>query len=200
MTTGILIAGGVVLLLVLIVLFIYVPDWDTTSESTKAAQSALETVALGRDADLVAEPPSVHKTPEVNTHRDGDPIVVPIIEVTLDTDDEPDRATGYRIAAGVLEAVHPEYTDTHVRNYDIHLVQDEDTWVRQPDKCRIAVTPALVERLTREPDFDAQDLQREVEAADDGDDEIPPVAWGEPLDYWHNDGSSAAAVTTTGVQ
>lgn len=199
MTTGILIAGGVVLLLVLLLLFVYVPDWDLESESTKAAQSALESVSLGRDADLVAEPPSVYKTPEVNTHRDGDPIVVPIVEVTLDTDDEPDRATGYRIAVGVLETVHPEYSDSHVRNYDIHLVYGDDSWVSQPEKRRIAVTPALTERLSREPDFDAHDLRREVEAQDNGDDEIPPVAWGEPLDYWYSDESSGAAATTSGV-
>ncbi len=198
MTTGILVAGGVVLLLGLFLLAVYVPDWDFESESTKAAESALETVTLGRDADLVAEPPTIHKTPEVNTHSDGEPIVVPIVELTLDMDDEPDRAAGYRIAAGVLEAVHPEYSDSHVRNYDVHLVYGDGSWVSQPDKRRIAITPALVERLSREPDFDAHDLRREVETQDDGDDEIPPVAWGEPLDYWHEETSAATTTGATG--
>lgn len=198
MTIGLLIASGGVLFVVGIIVVAYVGDWE--SESTEHARAALETVSFGRDDSLVDGDPSIDHVPEVNTHRDGDPIVVPVATVELDADEDPDRASGYRIAAAMLGALHPEYTDSHVRNYDILLAYGDSSWVSGGEKRRIAVTPDLAERLAREPDFDAADLRREVESRDDGDDEIPPVAWGEPLQYRQGDAAtSAAAVTTAGV-
>jgi len=123
------IAGGGVVMLVGILAAASVSDWNDDAESTEAARVALESISLRRDADLVSEPPSVESTPEVNTHRDGEPIVVPVVEVELATDEEPDRATGYRIAGAVLGAIHPQFADSRVRNYDIHLVYGDDSWI-----------------------------------------------------------------------
>lgn len=171
-------------------------DWETEASKRESdAEAALEHASFAGDEDRFASPPTVDDVAEVNTHRDGDPVYVPVIEVDLETTDEPDRDAAYRIAGTICRALRPAFADEHVRHYDVLFAFGERSWWEPREQRRIAVTPALVERLDREPDFDARDLRRAIEAADDGDGEIPPVAWGEPLGnaYYHGSGDDWAA-------
>lgn len=191
-----LLAGIVVVSIAVIAVIVYV--WDYGSSLTEQPQAALDETDFGRETELLADPPSIESVPKVNTHEDGDPIYVPVIDVTLDSDGEPDRTTAYRIAADVITAVHPRYADTKVRNYDVQFVYGEPRLggLIGTTKRRIAVTPDLAERLDREPGFGPSELREAIESRDNGDDEIPPVAWGEPLDYWSEEASTTTAATT----
>jgi len=182
LSVGLLLAGGF---------------WSQGSELDSAVESALDSVRVDRDADAIAEIEldGVHT---VNTHRDGEPIHAPVIEV--DTGAEPpDLDVAYRVAAAIVRALRPAVVDEHVRQYDVTFVFGETSWTGpfERETKRIAVTPELLERLDREPDFDAVDLRAAIEEEDDGDDEIPPVGWGEPLesayyrdDDWSGDGTA----------
>ena len=160
-------------------------DWEPESSTLEAgARDALERVPFGADADAFESPPQVSDVAEVNAHRDGDPIYVPVIDVDLALE-EPDLAAAYRITGAIVRALRPVFAEDHVRHYDVVFAYGERAWrgFGEKEKRRIAVTPDLVERLDREPSFDDRDLRREIEDRDDGDDEIPPVAWGEPLGH-----------------
>lgn len=178
--------------------------WGGESQSlVDDAQTALENRQFGRDADLFASAPTVDDVASVNTHRDGEPIYVPVIEISLESAEEPDRAAAYRIAAGAVRAVRPALADVHVRHYDVLFSYGETSWTGPwtKEKRRIAVTPRLLERLKREPSFDAAALRSAIEERDDGDDEIPPVAWGDPLPdsyYYETDDWSGAGTTGMG--
>jgi hypothetical protein len=65
------------------------------------------------------------------------------------------------------------------------------------------LTDELVERYVADPDFGVLEFREEVEAADDVDDEIAPVAWGGCEDYSRTSnaamvfaGTSAAAAAS----
>ncbi|MXV61372.1 hypothetical protein GS429_04695 [Natronorubrum sp. JWXQ-INN-674] len=157
----------------------------TGSDLTTATEEALERCSLGRDADRLAEPPTLDDVYRVNTNRDGEPVFVPLVEIDLETTDEPELAAVYRIAAEVIRAVHPACRDEHVRQYDVVFAYgDTSWWDWDEEQRRIAVRPRDAERLTREPDFGPPELRDRLEELDDGDDEIPPVAWGETLGEW----------------
>lgn len=148
---------------------------------------ALERCSIGRDADLLATQPSLEDVYQVNTNRDGDPVYVPLVEIdlALETTDEPDMERVYRIAAAILETLHPRFRDVHVRQYDIVFTYgDTSFWNWEPTQRRIAARPDDAERLTREPGFGPAELREHLETHDDGDDEIPPIAWGETLSEW----------------
>ncbi|MCU4975217.1 hypothetical protein OB955_21175 [Halobacteria archaeon AArc-m2/3/4] len=166
------------------------------------AQTALENQQFGRDADLFASAPTIDDVASVNTHRDGEPIYVPVIEIALESTEEPDRAAAYRIAAAAVRAVRPALADIHIRHYDVLFSYGETSWTGpwMKEKRRIAVTPRLLERLDREPSFDAAALRSAIEDRDDGDDEIPPVAWGEPLadSYYYDTEDWSGGVTGMG--
>ena len=129
---------------------------------------------------------------EVAEHDDGDPVYVPVVRVPLATSD-PGRDGVYRHAAHAAAALHDEFDHAHVRGYDIEFGLDDGSLggVGRTVK-RVAVTPDLAERL-RDPDYDHRDLRRDVEAADDGDPGVPPVDWGDAVDYTNGGGSTAAS-------
>lgn len=149
--------------------------------------AALERCSFGRDRDRLAEPPTLEDVYRVNTTRDGDPVYVPLVEVDLETTDEPDLDAAYRIAVEVVSAVHPVVRDEHVRQYDVVFAYGETSWWDwEGEQRRISLRPEEADRLSCDPGFEAAELRTHLEELDDGDDEIPPVAWGEPLDRWEH--------------
>lgn len=163
---------------------------DSSALATDAAD-ALERCSFGRDEKRLAEQPTLEDVYRVTTNRDGDPVYVPLVEVALETTDEPDRASVYRIAATIVRQLHPHFRDEHVRQYDVVFAYGETSfWNWEVEKRRIAVRPRQAERLERDPEFGPAELRERLEELDDGDDEIPPVAWGETLgewEYYHDD-------------
>ncbi|EMA41753.1 hypothetical protein [Halobiforma nitratireducens] len=164
------------------------------SQSTLPAEvdDALERCSFGRDEDVLAAPPALEGVYQVNTSRDGNPIYVPLVEIDHETTDDPDLDTVYRIVAEIVRTVHPVFRDEHVRHYDVVFAYGETSlWDWEGEQRRVAVRPRQAERLTREPDFGPAALRDRLEELDDGDDEIPPVAWGETLaewEYYRDDG------------
>ncbi len=154
-------------------------------------------VALSASFDTVlelAEPPTIDSVHHVNDHLDGDSIFVVTVEFDLDTDHEPDRQTAYELAAKAVRSVRSAFASDHVRSYDVVFRYGDASWGGLGSKPgrRIAVTLELADRLDREPSFDAAALQAAIETADNGDSEIPPIAWGEPLRY--NGGGQSTVV------
>ncbi|QKG93644.1 hypothetical protein HPS36_12500 [Halorubrum salinarum] len=128
---------------------------------------------------------------EVAEHDDGDPVYVPVVRVPLATAD-PGKDGVYRHAARAAAALHDEFDDAHVRGYDVEFGLDDGSIgdVGRTVK-RVAVTPGLAERL-RDPDYDHRDLRSDVEAGDDGDPGVPPVDWGDAVNYANGSGAAAA--------
>ncbi|MEZ3163284.1 hypothetical protein ABNG03_00065 [Halorubrum sp. RMP-47] len=147
---------------------------------------------IREDADV----PTAAHLHEVATDADGDPVYVPVIRVPLATDD-PGIDGVYRHTADAAAALHEEFDDAHVRGYDVEFGLDDSSLggVGRTVK-RVAVTPELAERL-RDPGYDHRDLRADVAAGDDGDPGVPPVDWGEALNYGTGDGSAAAGAAAT---
>ena len=139
-----------------------------------------------------ADVPSAANLHEVAEHDDGDPVYVPVIRIPLATAD-PGRDGVYRHAALAAAALHDEFDDAHVRGYDVEFGLDDGSLgdVGRTVK-RVAVTPELAERL-RDPDYDHRDLRSDVEAGDDGDPGVPPVDWGDAVNYASGGGTAAAS-------
>ncbi|OVE84136.1 hypothetical protein [Natronolimnobius baerhuensis] len=155
------------------------------------ARDTLEQCQLGRDGERLDSPPTLDDVYQVNTNRDGDPVYVPVVELTLETEDDPELAAVYRLTATILRRLHPHFRDVHVRQYDLVFSYGTTSWWHwDVTKRRISARPQDVDALTRDAGFDAVDLRERLEEGDDGDDEIPPVAWGETLgewEYYHDD-------------
>ena len=139
-----------------------------------------------------ADVPSSTGLHEVAEHDDGDPVYVPVVRIPLATAD-PGTDGVYRHAARAAAALHDEFDDAHVRGYDVEFGLDDASLgdVGRTVK-RVAVTPELAERL-RDPDYDHRDLRSDVEAGDDGDPGVPPVDWGDAVNYASGSGSAAAS-------
>ncbi|WP_233565399.1 hypothetical protein [Halorubrum sp. Atlit-26R] len=136
--------------------------------------------------------PSAANLHEVAEHDDGDPVYVPVIRIPLATAD-PGRDGVYRHVARAAAALHDEFDDAHVRGYDVEFGLDDGSLgdVGRTVK-RVAVTPELAERL-RDPDYDHRDLRSDVADGDDGDPGVPPVDWGDAVNYASGSGSAAAS-------
>ena len=136
--------------------------------------------------------PSAANLHEVAEHDDGDPVYVPVIRIPLATAD-PGRDGVYRHVARAAAALHDEFDDAHVRGYDVEFGLDDGSLgdVGRTVK-RVAVTPELAERL-RDPDYDHRDLRSDVADGDDGDPGVPPVDWGDAMNYASGSGSAAAS-------
>lgn len=159
----------------------------TTDPSTLAerATDALEAHSFASEERHLSEEPQLDNVFVVNTNRDDEPVLIPWIDISFTTDDDPDKAAAYRIAAEVVKALHSVFRDVHVRQYDIVFQVSDPTWLDWSGEQRlIAVRPRQADRLTSEPNFDVRSFRNRLEELDDGDDEIPPVAWGEPADKW----------------
>src|SRR5699024_5405271 len=67
----------------------------------------------------------------------------------------------------------------------------------EAEECRrVAVTPALADEFVSDAGFGVGELRDAVLDADDIDDEIAPVAWGESKNY---SSTSNAAIVTNGA-
>jgi hypothetical protein len=144
---------------------------ETDQEGDDALAAAFDPLPAA-----LAETPDIHEINKVNTHSDGDDILVPVVPILFEDAGGPDLDTVWEIAGDALEALQPVFSDLHVRHYDLqfaYATADEDEVIYR----RIAIQPALVEKYVRDTGYDLTALQEEIAEADNGDDELPPVNW-----------------------
>jgi hypothetical protein len=149
--------------------------------------------------------------------------VVPIARVSLGEDvEDPDMDLVWDRVAEAATALHAPFGDVFVRHDDVRFTFDDRKSHRdlrasqkslssgdgdelfEAEECRrVLLTDDLVERYVADPSFDVLELRETVETADDIDDEIAPVAWGECEDYGRTSnaamvfaGTSAAAAAS----
>ncbi len=137
----------------------------------------------------LAETPEVAEVNRVNTHDDGDDVVVPVVPVLFDPPGEPPRDQVWDVVGRVLESVHPAFGDLHVRHYDVQFAYadaDEEEVIYR----RVTVHPPLVEEYLETGDLAA--LREAVAEGDDGDDGVPPVNF-KPFDATSMSASGAYA-------
>lgn len=145
--------------------------------------------------EQLAAHPTLDRVAVVNEHQDGQPIHVPKVDVDLGETEAPDVDAAYRIAAAVVRALHPVFEGKHVRHYDVEFAFRAPSLSEPRQRRRIAVTSVLADGLVRNPDADAAALRDAIEERDGGDDELPPVAWGDPLpDSYYRDASDRGPV------
>ncbi|MFB6252693.1 MAG: hypothetical protein ABEI27_13605 [Halobellus sp.] len=117
--------------------------------------------------DALAEVPEVHEVNKVNTHRDGDDVLVPVVPVVLEDAGEPEMDTVWDTVGSVLEAVHPIFEAFHLRHYDLQFAYadgDEEEVIYR----RVTVQPGLVDAYTTDPGYRLSDLRADVKIGDDG--------------------------------
>lgn len=120
----------------------------------------------------------------VNEGPDGEPVVVPIARFSLGEDvEEPDHDLVWELVGQAVDAVQAPFDDVFVRHYDIQFTFDGDELFEAEECRRIALTDQLVDRYATDERFELAALRDTVRAADDIDDEIAPVAWGECKNY-----------------
>ncbi|MFN1126859.1 hypothetical protein ABCN43_11095 [Halobacterium salinarum] len=133
----------------------------------------------------------------VNEGPDGEPVVVPIARFSLGEDVEtPDKNLVWELVGEAVDAVQAPFDDVFVRHYDIQFTFDGDELFEAEECRRIALTDSLVDQYATDASFDLVDLRDTVIAADDIDDEIAPVAWGECKNYSQ---TTNAAIVTGGA-
>ncbi len=141
--------------------------------------------------DVLAKAPEVHEVNKVNTHRDGNDVLIPVMPVVLEDAGEPTMDTVWDIAGSVIEAVHPVFEEFHVRHYDLQFAY-ADADEQEVTYRRITVQPELVESYTTDSAYTLSDLRVDVKAGDNGDDGVPPVYW-QQFDAESMDSSGAYA-------
>ncbi|QLH84166.1 hypothetical protein [Halosimplex pelagicum] len=130
----------------------------------------------------------------VNEGPDEEPITVPIARFSLGEDVEsPDLDLVWELASEAIRAMQPAFEEVFVRHYDVQFTFDGDELFEAEECRRMAVTPELADRLVSETGFDAAAFKSAMLEADDIDDRVAPVAWGECVDY---SASGNAAVVT----
>jgi hypothetical protein len=133
----------------------------------------------------------------VNEGPDGEPVVVPIARFSLGEDVEnPAMDLVWELVGEAIEAVQAPFKDIFVRHYDVQFTFDGDELFEAEECRRIALTDEFVDRYTTDAGFDTIALCDAVEEADDIDDEIAPVAWGECKDYSHTDNAAIVVAGT----
>jgi hypothetical protein len=151
---------------------------DLTADYRERNERGDERLAAAFDPlpDALDGVPAVSEVNKVNTHRDDDDVLVPVVPVVFADPGEPDADTVWTVVGTVLEAVHPVFEDLHVRHYDLQFAyadEAEETVIYR----RVTVTPAMAARLTGEPGYGVDALLTAVREGDDGDDGVPPVYW-----------------------
>ena len=133
----------------------------------------------------------------VNEGPDGEPVVVPIVRLSLPESRAGfDRGAAWSVSPETLRVLHATFDcEVFVRHYAVQFAYDGDVLFEAREVDRIAVTPDTVDRLTTETGLDESALREHVEREDDIDDEIAPVAWRDAVDY----GESNSAVVVTGA-
>jgi len=130
----------------------------------------------------------------VNEGPEEEPITVPIARFSLGEDVEsPDYELVWELASEAIRAMQPAFDGVFVRHYDVQFTFDGDGLFEAEECRRIAVTPAFADRLVTETGWGVGEFKSAMLSADDIDDQIAPVAWGECVDYSRSD--DAAVVT-----
>jgi hypothetical protein len=140
----------------------------------------------------------------INEGPDGHPVVVPIARFSLgEAVEEPDMDLVWDLVGEAAAALQEPFDDVFVRHYDVQFTFDGDELFEAEECRRVLLTDELVDQYATDPGFGVSDLRGAVEAADDIDDEIAPVAWGECQDYSRTSnaamvfaGTSAAAAAS----
>ncbi|CCQ35141.1 hypothetical protein HLRTI_003415 [Halorhabdus tiamatea SARL4B] len=175
------------------------PDEQVDLESRQ--QNADETLRTAVEQQGYAvEDCSVTGVAVVNEGPDGEPVVVPIARFSLGEDVEtPDKDLVWELVGEAASALQVPFDDVFIRHYDIQFTFDGDELFEAETCRRVLLTDALVDQYATDPEFSLSQLRDAVLAADDIDDEIAPVAWGECRDYSQTDdaaivvGGAAAA-------
>lgn len=147
---------------------------DYRDENTRGDERLAD--AFGQTPDSLAELPEVSEVNKVNTHRDGDDILVPVVPVVFENAGEPAMDTIWELTVTILEAVHPVFQAYHVRHYDIQFAY-ADAAEEEVIYRRMTIQPTLVETFLTDPSYTRSDLRTDIQAGDDGDDGVPPVYW-----------------------
>lgn len=133
----------------------------------------------------------------VNGGPEDDPIVVPIARFSLgESVEEPDYDLVWDLVGEGLHALQPALDSVFVRHYDIQFTFDGDELFEAEECRRVAVTPDLADRFVSNTGFGVEELQDTMLEADDIDDDIAPVAWGESKNYSQ---TRNAAIVTNGA-
>jgi hypothetical protein len=133
----------------------------------------------------------------VNEGPAGEPIVVPIARFSLgESVEKPDYDLVWELVGEGLHALQPALEGVFVRHYDIQFTFDGDELFEAEECRRVAVTPDLAEAFISDAGFGVGELRDAVLDADDIDDEIAPVVWGESKNY---SSTANAAIVTNGA-
>jgi len=120
----------------------------------------------------------------VNEGPDEEPIVVPIARFSLGEDVEnPDLDMVWDLATEAIRAMEPAFDGVFVRHYDVQFTFDGDELFEAEECRRIAVTEDIADRVVGESGFGVVEFKERMLDADDIDDHVAPVAWGESVDY-----------------
>jgi hypothetical protein len=127
----------------------------------------------------------------VNEGPEGEPVVVPIARFSLgESVEDPDEELVWDLVCEAAAAVADPFEDVFVRHLDVQFTFDGDELFEAEECRRVALTSDLVQRYAADPGFDGTALRDAVVDADDIDDAIAPVAWGECRDYSRTDGAA----------
>jgi hypothetical protein len=168
---------------------------DLESRQNKADEALHEAVERGSYA---VEDCGITGVAVVNEGPDGEPIVVPIARFSLGEDVEnPDQDLVWDLVGEAALAMQAPFDDVFVRHYDIQFTFDGDKLFEAEECRRVLLTDELVDRFATDASFTLADLREAVFAADDIDDEIAPVAWGECTNYSQTNNAAIIVAGTT---
>ncbi|WP_267643632.1 hypothetical protein [Haloarchaeobius amylolyticus] len=171
---------------------------DETSDEEVDLESRQETAddALTQAIDrggYAVEDCGVTGVAVVNEGPDGEPVTVPIARFSLGEDvEDPDMDLVWTLVGEAADALQGPFDDVFVRHFDVQFTFDGDELFEAEECRRVALTTELVDRYASDPGFDVGSLRDAVTDADDIDDEVAPVAWGECKDY--SNATNAAVV------
>ncbi|MFC6787282.1 hypothetical protein ACFQFH_15845 [Halobaculum halobium] len=172
------------------------PDEQVDLESRQEAADEALRAAVDRAGNPV-EDCGVTAVAVVNEGPDGQPVVVPVARFSLGEDVEtPDRDLAWDLVGEAAAAMREPFGDVFVRHYDVQFTFDGDELFEAEECRRVLLSTDLADRYGTDPSFSAGDLRAAVEAADDIDDEVAPVAWGEPVDYSRSDDAAVVVAGT----
>ena len=164
---------------------------DRQQEADETLSDRVDTSEYGIDACAVTGLAVVNEGP------DGEPIVVPIARFSLgESVEEPDYDLVWELVGEGLHALQPALEGVFVRHYDIQFTFDGDELFEAEECRRVAVTPDLADQFVADAGFGVGELQDVILDANDIDDEIAPLAWGESKNY---SSTSNAAIVTNGA-
>ena len=160
-------------------------------EADETLTERVDTTAYGIDECAVTGIAVVNEGPE------DEPITVPIARFSLgESVEEPDYDLVWELVGEGLHALQPALEEVFVRHYDIQFTFDGDELFEAEECRRVAVTPDLADQFVSDAGFGVEELQDVMLDADDIDDEIAPVAWGESKNYSQ---TRDAAIVTNGA-